>query len=191
MATAGAPWVGLPAVRWRFACACFVLMHWRKSQVCILGSLEAFDEAGGMSALVRKQRLLTGYFEALIQDRLLTALDGPGTHRCEILTPADPARRGCQITLRFPDIQTQDLEDICTQLEEEQHIHLGTGSKFSAVIFARPMIVASSRFADLRKPNVLRLAPVPLYCRFIDCWHVVESLTKVVAVIISNELVNY
>ena len=124
------------------------------SGVCILGSLEAFAAAGGMAKLVAKQRLLTGYFEALLQDRLLKECQGDLAF--EILTPAAPESRGCQLTLRFPNIDPADLEQKLKKIEDEQHVHL-----------------------DLRKPNVLRFAPTPLYIRFVDCWNVVEALRAV------------
>jgi kynureninase len=34
-------------------------------------------------------------------------------------------------------------------------------------------------FADARNPDVIRLAPVPMYCTFHDCWRAATSLAAV------------
>jgi kynureninase len=54
-------------------------------------SLQIFQQAG-MAALRKKSLALTGYLEALIQERLGRTL--------EIVTPGRPDRRGCQLSLR-------------------------------------------------------------------------------------------
>jgi len=54
-------------------------------------SLGVFRRAG-MDALRRKSIALTGYFEALLRERVDRVL--------EIATPRDPHRRGCQLSLR-------------------------------------------------------------------------------------------
>ena len=55
-------------------------------------SLAIFRRAG-MDALRRKSIALTGYFEALLRERLDGVL--------EIATPREPERRGCQLSLRM------------------------------------------------------------------------------------------
>ena len=57
-----------------------------------LASLEMFEEAG-MASLLRKQFTLTGYLEQLLTSRLSAQL--------RIITPRDPAQRGCQLSLMF------------------------------------------------------------------------------------------
>jgi kynureninase len=99
----------------------------------LLASLALFDEAG-MPALRAKSELLTGYLHYLLA-RL------PEGH-FDILTPADPARRGCQLSLRLRDRPRELL----------------------------PALQAEGVVCDFREPDVLRVAPVPLYNTFHEVW---------------------
>src|SRR5262249_7127295 len=54
-------------------------------------SLEIFDEVG-MAAIREKSEKLTGYLEYLI--------DQIGDQRISVITPRDPAQRGCQLSIR-------------------------------------------------------------------------------------------
>jgi kynureninase len=94
-------------------------------------SLALFDRAG-LSSLREKAIRLTGYLEFLIDQR--------GATRLELLTPRDPAQRGCQLSYR---------------------VRGGGGGVLEAL--RRRAVVA-----DLRQPDVIRLAPVPLYTTFVD-----------------------
>jgi kynureninase len=69
-----------------------------------------------------------------------------------LITPDDPAQRGCQLSL--------------------QTVVNGR------VIFDR--LTAAGVIADWREPDVIRIAPVPLYNRYVDCWDFVEVLCQVV-----------
>src|SRR5690606_9152220 len=70
---------------------------WQLSNPPVLGlaplraSLALFDEAG-MPALREKSLKLTGYLEMMVRARLEGVL--------QIITPTDPERRGCQLSLR-------------------------------------------------------------------------------------------
>lgn len=92
-------------------------------------SLELFDRAG-MPALRAKSRRLTGYLEALIHTRLGGVL--------EILTPADPAQRGAQLSLR-----------------------VRAGREHGRALFEH--LAAHGVLGDWREPDVIRIAPAPLY----------------------------
>ena len=96
-------------------------------------SLAIFDEAG-MDALRHKSVVLTGYLEWLLKRAT--------TPRFEILTPSDPAARGCQLSLRALGDPRETLKTI----------------EDGGVV------------VDHRPPDVLRIAPVPLYNTFHEVW---------------------
>ena len=113
---------------------------WQLSNAPILpmavhrASLALVDRAGGMAALRRKSEQLTAYLEHLIQ-----GLDLP-PDVLEIITPADPAQRGCQLSVL---------------------VHRRGRALFDH-------LAAQGVVADWREPNVIRLAPVPFYNSFAD-----------------------
>ncbi len=89
-------------------------------------SLEIFDEAG-ISNLRAASIELTNHLE-----KLLSEIEDD---RISIITPTDPAQRGCQLSIRVRDADKTLFE----------------------AITARGVI------ADWREPDVIRVAPVPLY----------------------------
>ena len=97
-------------------------------------SLALVERAGGMAALRRKSEQLTGRLESLILNLGLPA------SQLEIITPADPAQRGCQLSVLVHQ-RGRELFDF---------------------------LAAQGIIADWREPNVIRLAPVPLYNSFED-----------------------
>jgi kynureninase len=104
-------------------------------------SLGLFDQAG-MSALRAKSESLTGYLEFLL-NRL-----PPG--RFEVITPRDPAQRGCQLSILVHHRPHELLKALQSQ----------------GVI------------CDFREPNVIRVAPVPLYNRFEEVWRFAAILAN-------------
>lgn len=108
---------------------------WQLSNPPILGlaplraSLELFGRAG-MEALRAKSLRLTGYLEALIRTQLADLLD--------IATPADPAQRGCQLSLRVRG-----------------------GREQGRALFE--YLAANGVIGDWREPDVIRISPAPLY----------------------------
>jgi kynureninase len=110
----------------------------------LLASLALFDEAG-MPALRAKSERLTGYLYYLLQ-RL-------PDRRFEVITPADPARRGCQLSLLVHDRPHELLR----------------------------VLQAEGVMCDFREPNVIRVAPVPLYNTFHEVWtfaHLLEQFAS-------------
>lgn len=107
--------------------------------VCLKASLELFDQAD-IHALRNKSLQLTNYLEFLLQQ--LPNL------QFEIITPADPAQRGAQLSLYFPN--------------NGKAIH--------------QKMIESGIIVDYREPGVIRVAPAPLYCSFEDVYSFYEIL---------------
>ena len=74
---------------------------------------------------------------------LLEQIEARLGERCTCVTPRDAARRGCQLSLR-----------VCA------------GRTAGRALFAR--LTHAGVVADWREPDILRIAPVPLYNRFAD-----------------------
>jgi kynureninase len=106
-------------------------------------ALRQFDAVGCANLRARSVRL-TGYLEALLdevaRDRALVQL-----------TPREPERRGCQLSVQVPDAA-------------------GT---------ARRLRAEHGVICDVREPDVLRFAPVPLYSTYGDCLRAAAGLAAV------------
>ncbi len=100
-------------------------------------SMELFD-AVGMTALRRKSERLTGLMDQLVRGM-------PGV---EVITPADPAQRGAQLSLRI----TRDARGLLQRL------------------------AAAGVLCDFRAPDIIRAAPAPFYSRFADVVRFAEVL---------------
>ncbi|MDQ6892350.1 MAG: kynureninase [Acidobacteriota bacterium] len=112
------------------------------SLAAIRASLEVFMEAGGMEPLREKSLRLTAYLEWLLAREIGESV--------EILTPEDPRRRGCQLSLRVKSKRSGR-----TVLEN---------------------LEAAGVTCDWREPDVIRAAPVPLYNRYEEVYRFVEIL---------------
>src|SRR5690606_33537335 len=108
-------------------------------------SLDLFSRAG-MPALRAKSERLTGYLEALIDARLRDTL--------QVLTPRNPAQRGCQLSLR-----------------------VAGGRERGRALFE--FLGTQGIVGDWREPDVIRISPAPLYnthadvlrfARAVDAW---------------------
>nr|XP_033801375.1 kynureninase isoform X2 [Geotrypetes seraphini]XP_033801376.1 kynureninase isoform X2 [Geotrypetes seraphini] len=113
-------------------------------------SLEIFSEAT-MKALRKKSVLLTSYMEHLIKHYYSEERTNPEKPFVKIITPSGVEERGCQLSLTFP-------HPVKTVFEELQ----------------RQGVVC-----DMREPNGLRVAPVPLYNSFQDVHRFIEILGSV------------
>jgi kynureninase len=102
-------------------------------------ALDIFEKAG-IDNLRQKSIHLTGYMEYLLQQ--ITHLP------FEIITPSEPSRRGCQLSMLFAE-KGKEVFDALTQ---------------------------NGIVADWREPNVIRIAPVPLYNTYEDCYRLYEVL---------------
>ncbi|MCJ8274423.1 MAG: kynureninase, partial [Psychrosphaera sp.] len=86
---------------------------------------------------------LTGYMEYLLKAEM--------GDRIHVITPADPAQRGCQLSLSVR-MDGKEGKDVFNALE------------------------AAGCTTDWREPNVIRCAPVPLYNSFVDVYDFVQTL---------------
>uniref|UniRef100_A0A669PKJ1 Kynureninase n=1 Tax=Phasianus colchicus TaxID=9054 RepID=A0A669PKJ1_PHACC len=116
--------------------------------VCSLqAGLEVFSQTT-MKALRRKSILLTGYLEYLIKHHYSEDKANPEKPYVKIITPPQIEERGCQLTLTF----SLPIKSVFEELEKRG--------------------VA----CDMREPNALRVAPVPLYNSFQDVHRFIEIL---------------
>ncbi len=109
------------------------------NMVSLKASLELFEEAG-FENIRTKSVDLTAYLEFLLHQ--LNNLN------FEIITPADPAARGAQLSLYFK--------------ERGKEIH--------------EKMIESGIIVDYREPGVIRVAPAPLYCSYSDVYKFYEIL---------------
>jgi len=113
------------------------------SMAPLVVSLAMFREAG-MRRIVEKSRLLTGFLEFLVSERL--------SHAIEVVTPGDPAGRGSQLSLRL-------------------RAGVASGKRVFASLERRDVV------CDWREPDIIRVAPVPLYNTFAEVWEFVDALS--------------
>ncbi|MEC8915830.1 MAG: kynureninase [Candidatus Neomarinimicrobiota bacterium] len=105
----------------------------------LLAAMEIFDEAG-MAAIRLKSEKLTGFLEYLIAENLPDVA---------IITPVNPAERGCQLSLVVP----------------------GGKNTFKKIL-------KKGVVCDWRKPDVIRVAPHPLFNRYTEVYDFVELLEQ-------------
>ena len=105
----------------------------------LLAAMKIFDEVG-MAAIRHKSEKLTGYLEYLIAENLPAV---------KILTPENPAERGCQLSLVAP------------------------GGNNTFKIISKKGVVC-----DWRKPDVIRVAPHPLFNRYTEVYDFVKLLKQ-------------
>jgi kynureninase len=70
-----------------------------------------------------------------------------------VITPRDPARRGAQLSVR---VSGGDVGPVSERLREEFGV-----------------------YTDTRRPDVIRMAPTPMYNTFHDCWRAAMALAAV------------
>lgn len=123
---------------------------WQLSTPIILGmtplrlSLAIFM-AAGLDRLRRKSVAMTAYLADLIEAEVGETL--------EVITPHDPDRRGCQLSLRARG-----------------------GREQGRALFE--YLQAQGVVGDWREPDVIRVAPVPLYNRFSECHEFVQQVAE-------------
>lgn len=126
------------------------------------GALSVFDKTD-IATLRTKSLVLTAYAEKLLNDILRDAaqqaINDEDNHKDDakppfrIITPSNPAERGAQLSILMRD---DDFLDRWTRAMKQADLVM-----------------------DQRKPNVIRIAAVPLYNTFVEVYHVVELLRTV------------
>jgi kynureninase len=132
---------------------------WQVSNEPVLGmavkkaSLEIFAEAG-MQNLRDKSIKLTGYLEHVLKDIFSTrAGSDPSALQLKIISPEHTESRGCQLSIKLIGFDRKLFE---AMMEE-------------------------GAIADFREPDVIRIAPVPLYNSFEDIFHLGEILKSLLS----------
>jgi kynureninase len=81
-------------------------------------------------------------------------LDGAHPGRpFDVITARDPERRGAQLSVRLHGL---DAGKVSSALRRDHGV-----------------------YADARQPDVIRLAPAPMYCTYYDCWRAARALAEV------------
>jgi kynureninase len=107
----------------------------------VIASLEVFHMSS-MAELRRKSVSLTAYLEILLQQ---VPQDAPPDDKpFTILTPTHAGERGAQLSVR---LEPGLLEFVLKELQNNGVV------------------------VDERKPDVIRIAPTPLYNSFLDVWN--------------------
>jgi len=132
---------------------------------CVEAGLRSFQRAGGVRRTRRKSLLLTGYLEALLRERgLLKPVAGASL---ELVTPHEPSRRGCQLSLRvLPNATGRPKGTAQPPM---------TMRALEAALARRGVVV------DSREPDIVRISPAPLYNSFGDVRKAVDALEKCLA----------
>ena len=113
-----------------------------------LASVEMFDEVG-MDKIITKRNLITSYLEFILHE-----IDREVKGHFEIITPTNhpdgSGERACQLSVFFH----------------------GEGRSLFEYLMKNGVVT------DWREPNVIRFAPVPLYCSFEDMYNFGQILKK-------------
>jgi len=110
--------------------------------VPVRASLAIYDEVG-VDALRAKSACLTSWLAHLLAENR--------SARFQVITPANPQERGCQLSLLIHE----RAREVLAALDENGVV------------------------ADFREPNIFRVAPVPLYNTFHEVWQFASTLAKV------------
>jgi len=118
----------------------------------LCASLAIFDEAGGIKRLREKSIRLTSYLQFLLESEPegRSEPDRRLTKEYTVITPRDENERGCQLSIL---------------------VH-----KHGKELFGK--LETAGVTCDFREPNVIRVAPTPLYNTFHEVWRFANILTN-------------
>jgi kynureninase len=118
----------------------------------LCASLAIFDEAGGIKRLREKSIRLTSYLQFLLESEPEGRSEPDRRLKKEytVITPRDENERGCQLSFL---------------------VH-----KHGKELFGK--LETAGVTCDFREPNVIRVAPTPLYNTFREVWRFANILTQ-------------
>ena len=117
--------------------------------VALKSSLEIFNKVGGMLSLRDKSLAMTQFLQDILTKSSYYIEQGEtdvNKFGFKIITPLDPNQRGCQLSLLFQPHRDEKKQNVMERVFEYLHQH--------AII------------CDERRPDIIRLAPLPLYNTF-------------------------
>lgn len=131
--------------------------------VALQSSLEIFKRAGGVKVLRQKSEDLTNFMEELLEASpfYLPNSAQSSSFGFKILTPREPEQRGAQLSLLFQPHNHDSHANVMESVHKYLHNH--------AII------------CDERRPDVIRLAPVPLYNTFAEVEIVISRINEAMA----------
>lgn len=119
------------------------------SMAALKASLDIFEKAG-FDKLLQKSRELTSFLEFIVNEINQASTSEGKEAPIQIITPSDPAQRGCQLSLIV--------------------------KKYGKEIYK--LLTEHGVIVDWREPDVIRAAPVPLYNSFEDVYYFGQVLSK-------------
>ena len=134
----------------------------------LLGSLRVFKAVGMMGPVRERSLQLTAALERLLkQSKYFVSPDKAHQNSRKagftIITPEEPSQRGAQLSLLFLPVGSGNMRTIFDYL-----------SKMGVI-------------GDEREPDVIRLAPAPLYNTLKDCEHAAQVLEQAFASIAKED----
>ena len=129
-----------------------------------------------MPILRSKSLRLTAYLEAL----LLSPGFFPDGFDIRLVTPTDPMQRGSQLCVQIPDPTAAEAPKV--QVEQPKT----NGKDVPPPIDGKRLIARAHRraekqrglVADIRNPDMLRLAPLAQFSTFTDVWRTADALRQ-------------
>lgn len=128
--------------------------------VALKASLEVFEKAGGLEALRETSLVLTGQLEKSLKESKYFIGDPSDTTLVgyKILTPDSPHERGCQLSVLFQPHSDDKEKNVMERVHSYLHAH--------------------GIIVDERRPDVIRIAPTPLYNTLEDVGAVVKRIQE-------------
>ncbi|KAF2829406.1 putative kynureninase [Ophiobolus disseminans] len=120
-----------------------------------------------MRSIANRSRQLTNYLETLLAHLILSLAHNPSEHSRDeplwtIITPQNSQQRGAMLSLRWHDFRV--LEKVVQRLRDAYVI------------------------VDIKKPDIMRVTPSPLYSSFEDVWLFIEELKNAVGITLASNM---